>query len=74
MVAKAESARKGEPKFHITEEMRRLSTPWSVSQVRAEQIQAIILYPGTVILCSPIAMWPWTIIFRAARIDGASPR
>ena len=29
-VVKSESARKGEPKFHMTEEMRRLSTPWSV--------------------------------------------
>ena len=31
-VAKAESARKGEPKFHMTEDMRRLSTPWSISK------------------------------------------
>ena len=48
-VAKAESARKGEPKFHMTEEMRRLSTPWSVSQVRAEQIQAIDLPAGVIL-------------------------
>ena len=30
-VTKAESARKGELKFHMTEDMRRLSTPWSIS-------------------------------------------
>ena len=48
-VVKSESARKGEPKFHMTEEMRRLSTPWSVSQVRAEQIQAIDLPAGVIL-------------------------
>ena len=48
-VVKAESARKGEPKFHMTEEMGRLSTPWPVSQVRAEQIQAIDLPAGVIL-------------------------
>ena len=48
-VVKSESARKGEPKFHMTEEMRRLSTPWSVSQVRAEQLQAIDLPAGVIL-------------------------
>ena len=33
----------------MTEEMRRLSTPWSVSQVRAEQIQAIDLPAGVIL-------------------------
>ena len=48
-LAKAESARKGEPEFHMTEDMRRLSTPWSVSQVRAEQIQATDLPAGVIL-------------------------
>lgn len=48
-VAKAESARKGEPKFHMTEDMRRLSTPWSISKVRAEQIQATDLPAGVIL-------------------------
>ncbi len=48
-LAKAESARKGEPEFHMTEDMRRLSTPWSVSKVRAEQIQATDLPAGVIL-------------------------
>ena len=48
-LAKAESARKGEPEFHMTEDMRRLSTPWSVSQVRAGQIQATDLPAGVIL-------------------------
>ena len=48
-LAKAESARKGEPEFHMTEDMRRLSTPWSVSQGRAEQIQATDLPAGVIL-------------------------
>ena len=48
-VAKAKSARKGEPKFHMTEDMRRLATPGSVAQIRAEQIEAAEL-PAVVIL------------------------
>ena len=48
-VAKAESVRKGEPKFHLTEDMRRLSTPWSISKVRAEQIQAADLPAGVIL-------------------------
>ena len=48
-VAKAKSARKGEPKFHMTEDMRRLSTPWSVAQIRAEQIAAADLPAGVIL-------------------------
>ena len=48
-VAKAKSARKGEPKFHMTEDMRRLSTPWSVAQIRAEQIEAADLPAGVIL-------------------------
>ena len=48
-VAKAKSARKGEPKFHMTEDMRRLSTPWSVAQIRAEQIEATDLPAGVIL-------------------------
>ena len=48
-VAKAKSARMGEPKFHMTEDMRRLSTPWSVAQIRAEQIEAADLPAGVIL-------------------------
>ena len=45
----AESARKGEPSFHMTEQMRRLSTPWSVALARAEQIDPRSLGPGIIL-------------------------
>tara|TARA_B100000929_G_scaffold283708_1_gene265106 strand:+ start:995 stop:2299 length:1305 start_codon:yes stop_codon:yes gene_type:complete len=48
-VAKANSARKGEPAFHMTEDVRRLSTPWSVAQVRAAQIEATELPAGVIL-------------------------
>ena len=48
-VAKANSARKGEPAFHMTEDVRRLSTPWSVAQVRATQIEAAELPAGVIL-------------------------
>ena len=34
------SARKGEPLLHMTDDMRRLSTPWAISMVRAQQIES----------------------------------
>ena len=48
-VAKAKSARKGEPKFHMTDDMRRLSTPWSVAQISAELIEAADLPAGVIL-------------------------
>ncbi len=34
----SKSGRKGEPEFHLTEQMRRLSTPWGIALARARQI------------------------------------
>lgn len=48
-VVKAESARKGEPAFHMTEDVRRLSTPWTVSQARATQIEPADLPAGVIL-------------------------
>mgnify|MGYP002526674924 FL=1 len=48
-IAAATSARKGEPAFHMTEELRRFSTPWSVAQARAEQINATVLPAGVIL-------------------------
>ncbi len=48
-VTKADSARKGEPAFHMTDDMRRLSTPWSISQARATQIEAADLPAGVIL-------------------------
>ena len=45
----AKSARKGEPSFHMTEQMRRLSTPWGVALARAEQIDPHSLGPGIIL-------------------------
>ena len=46
--AKAKSTRKGEPSFHMTERMRRLSTPWGVALARAGQIDPNSLGPGVI--------------------------
>lgn len=48
-VVKANSARKGEPAFHMTDDMRRLSTPWTVSVARATQIEAADLPAGVIL-------------------------
>ena len=45
----AKSARKGEPSFHMTEQMRRLSTPWGVALARAGQIDPHTLGPGIIL-------------------------
>lgn len=45
----AKSARKGEPEFHLTEQMRRLSTPWGVALARANQIDPASLGPGIIL-------------------------
>ncbi|HJM13020.1 MAG TPA: hypothetical protein QF641_00830 [Candidatus Thalassarchaeaceae archaeon] len=47
--AKPESSRKGEPSFIMTEEMRRLSTPWSVASIRAEHIDPLSLPAGVIL-------------------------
>tara|TARA_B100000586_G_scaffold214068_1_gene161012 strand:- start:2958 stop:4259 length:1302 start_codon:yes stop_codon:yes gene_type:complete len=47
--AEPKSARKGEPPFLMTDEMRRLSTPWSVSSIRAEQIDPLVLPAGVIL-------------------------
>ena len=41
--------RKGEPPLHMTDDMRRLSTPWSISIVRAKQIDSSDLPAGVVL-------------------------
>tara|TARA_B100000900_G_scaffold2098_1_gene1828 strand:+ start:21480 stop:22784 length:1305 start_codon:yes stop_codon:yes gene_type:complete len=46
---KAKAARKSEPSFHMTEYMRRLSTPWSISMVRAKQIESLDLPAGVIL-------------------------
>ena len=45
----SKSARKGEPSFHMTEQMRRLSTPWGVALARAGQIDPHSLGPGIIL-------------------------
>ena len=47
--AKAESARRGEPVFHMTEDMRRLSTPWFVALSRANSIDPNVLPAGVIL-------------------------
>lgn len=41
--------RKGEPPLHMTDDMRRLSTPWSISIVRAKQIDSSDLPAGVIL-------------------------
>jgi hypothetical protein len=48
-IAGATSARKGEPAFHMTETLGRLSTPWSIAKARAEQIDATVLPAGVIL-------------------------
>ena len=45
----AKSMRKGEPILHMTEDMRRLSTPWSISIMRAKQIEGLDLPAGVIL-------------------------
>jgi len=47
--AEAESARRGEPAFHMTENMRRLSTPWYVALARARRIDPTVLPAGVIL-------------------------
>ncbi len=46
---KPRSARKGEPSFFMSDEMRRLSTPWSVASIRASQIDPTSLPAGVIL-------------------------
>ena len=46
---RAEPARKGEPSFHMTEDMRRLSTPWYVALARARRIDSSVLPAGVIL-------------------------
>jgi hypothetical protein len=46
---KAESVRRGEPAFHMTEGMRRLSTPWFVALSRASSIDPNMLPAGVIL-------------------------
>ncbi len=45
----SKSGRKGEPEFHLTEQMRRLSTPWGIALARARQIDPESLGPGIIL-------------------------
>ena len=45
----AASARRGEPKFHLTDEMKRLSTPWFVALTRAQRIDGDSLPAGVIL-------------------------
>ena len=45
----AKPTRKGEPSFHMTDQMRRLSTPWGVALARAGQIDPQALGPGIIL-------------------------
>ena len=46
---KATSARRGEPEFHMTDDMRRLSTPWFVALARAQRIDGESLPAGVIL-------------------------
>jgi hypothetical protein len=45
----AKSVRKGDPPLHMTDDMRRLSTPWSISMARAKQIETSNLPAGVIL-------------------------
>ncbi len=45
----AKAARKGEPLLHMTDDMKRLSTPWSISMIRAKQIESFDLPAGVIL-------------------------
>jgi hypothetical protein len=45
----AKAARKGEPALHMTDDMRRLSTPWSISVARAREIETSNLPAGVIL-------------------------
>ncbi len=45
----ASSARRGEPEFHMTDDMRRLSTPWFVALARAQRIDDDSLPAGVIL-------------------------
>ena len=47
--AKAKPVRRGEPSFHMTEDMRRLSTPWFVALSRADRIDPNVLPAGVIL-------------------------
>ena len=47
--SKAKPARRGEPSFHMTEDMRRLSTPWFVALYRAGRIDPNVLPAGVIL-------------------------
>ena len=63
----AKAARKGEPLLHMTEDMRRLSTPWSISMIRAEQIESFDLHPQSCCPGSRTAVHSWTCMKRYRR-------
>ena len=46
---KAKSAHKGGPSFFMSEQMKRLSTPWSIAQARASQIDTNELPAGVIL-------------------------
>lgn len=46
---KSKSARKGEPSFFMSEQMKRLSTPWSIAQARASLIDTNELPAGVIL-------------------------
>ncbi|HJM18685.1 MAG TPA: hypothetical protein QF703_04045 [Candidatus Thalassarchaeaceae archaeon] len=46
---KPKSERKGGPEFILTEEMRKLSTPWSVASIRAKMIDPLSLPAGVIL-------------------------
>ena len=45
----SKASRKGEPSFFMTDEMRRLSTPWSIASIRASQIDPRSLPAGVIL-------------------------
>ena len=47
--AESKASRKGEPSFFMTDEMRRLSTPWSIASIRAGQIDPRSLPAGVIL-------------------------
>ena len=48
-VTNSKAKRKGDPLFFMTEEMQKLSTPWSISSIRAGQIDIKNLPAGVIL-------------------------
>jgi hypothetical protein len=48
-IVKSRSNKKGEPSFFMNDDMRKLSTPWNISQIRSSQINPNDLPAGVIL-------------------------